>query len=93
MGGGLGGGSSNAAAALIGTNFIFKLGLSAQELMQLGEKLGADVPFFIFGKNAFASGIGEILLEDNRNIDDKYLLLFPHVLLALVKMLSAFAQC
>ena len=78
MGGGLGGGSSNAAAALIGTNFLFKLGLSAQELMLLGEKLGADVPFFIFGKNAFASGIGEILAEENNHIDDKYLLLFPH---------------
>ena len=79
LGGGLGGGSSNAAAALIGTNFLFKLGLSAQELMQLGEKLGADVPFFIFGKNAFASGIGEILLEDSKNIDNKYLLLFPQI--------------
>ena len=64
LGGGLGGGSSNAAAALIGINFLFKLGLSAEELMQLGKKLGADVPFFIFGKNAFASGIGEILQED-----------------------------
>jgi 4-diphosphocytidyl-2-C-methyl-D-erythritol kinase len=79
LGGGLGGGSSNAATALIGINFLFKLGLSAHELMQLGEKLGADVPFFIFGKNAFASGIGEILLEDNKNIDDKYLLLFPQI--------------
>ena len=79
LGGGLGGGSSNAAAALIGTNFLFKLGLSAQELMQLGEKLGADVPFFIFGKNAFASGMGEILVEEHRNIDDKYLLLFPQI--------------
>ena len=79
LGGGLGGGSSNAAAALIGTNFLFKLGLSAQELMQLGEKLGADVPFFIFGKNAFASGIGEILVEEHKHIDDKYLLLFPQI--------------
>ena len=79
LGGGLGGGSSNAAAALIGTNFIFKLGLSAQELMQLGEKLGADVPFFIFGKNAFASGTGEILIEEKKYIDDKYLLLFPQI--------------
>ncbi len=79
LGGGLGGGSSNAATALIGINFLFKLGLTSKELMQLGEKLGADVPFFIFGKNAFASGIGEILLEDNRNIDDKYLLLFPQI--------------
>ena len=79
LGGGLGGGSSNAAAALIGTNFLFKLGLSAQELMQLGEKLGADVPFFIYGKNAFASGIGEILVEERKHIDEKYLLLFPQI--------------
>ena len=79
LGGGLGGGSSNAATALIGINFLFELGLTSKELMKLGEKLGADVPFFIFGKNAFASGIGEILLEDNRNIDDKYLLLFPQI--------------
>ena len=79
LGGGLGGGSSNAATVLIGINFLFELGLTSKELMQLGEKLGADVPFFIFGKNAFASGIGEILLEDNNNIDDKYLLLFPQI--------------
>ena len=79
LGGGLGGGSSNAATALIGINFLFELGLTSKELMKLGEKLGADVPFFIFGKNAFASGIGEILLEDSKNIDNKYLLLFPQI--------------
>ena len=79
LGGGLGGGSSNAASALIGINILFELGLSAQELMKLGEKLGADVPFFIFGKNAFASGIGEVLTEDDIDIDDKYLLLFPQI--------------
>ena len=79
LGGGLGGGSSNAAAALIGINFLFKLGLPAEELMQLGKKLGADVPFFIFGKNAFASGIGEILEEDSKHLDEKYLLLFPQI--------------
>ena len=79
LGGGLGGGSSNAAAALIGTNFLFKLGLSTEELMKLGEKLGADVPFFIFGKNAFASGIGQILEEESQHLDDKYLLLFPQI--------------
>ena len=79
LGGGLGGGSSNAATALIGINFLFELGLTSKELMKLGEKLGADVPFFILGKNAFASGIGEILLKDNRNIDNKYLLLFPQI--------------
>jgi 4-diphosphocytidyl-2-C-methyl-D-erythritol kinase len=79
LGGGLGGGSSNAATTLIGINFLFELGLTSKELMKLGEKLGADVPFFIFGKNAFASGIGEILSEDSKYIDDKYLLLFPQI--------------
>ena len=79
LGGGLGGGSSNAAAALIGTNFLFKLGLSCSELMKLGKKLGADVPFFIFGKNAHASGIGEKLSEEIKHSNEKYLLLFPQV--------------
>ena len=79
LGGGLGGGSSNAATALIGINFLFELGLTSKELMQLGEKLGADVPFFIFGKNAFASGIGQILEEESQHLDDKYLLLFPQI--------------
>ena len=79
LGGGLGGGSSNAAAALIGINFLFKLGLSFSELMELGKKLGADVPFFIFGKNAHASGIGEKLSREIKHSNQKYLLLFPQV--------------
>ena len=79
LGGGLGGGSSNAAAALIGINFLFKLGLSFSELMKLGKKLGADVPFFIFGKNAHASGIGEKLSREIKHSNQKYLLLFPQV--------------
>tara|TARA_B100001063_G_C16746800_1_gene548002 strand:- start:57 stop:890 length:834 start_codon:yes stop_codon:yes gene_type:complete len=79
LGGGLGGGSSNAAAVLIGVNFLFKLGLSKHELMQIGKKLGADVPFFIFGKNAHATGIGEKLIEEKELIQMKYLLLFPQI--------------
>ena len=58
---GLGGGSSNAAATLIGVNQLFELGLSNEELMETGKEIGADVPFFIFGKSARATGIGEIL--------------------------------
>ena len=58
---GLGGGSSNAAATLMGVNQLFGLGLSAEKLMGIGKKIGADVPFFIFGKSARATGIGEIL--------------------------------
>jgi len=61
MGGGLGGGSSDAATTLMALNHLWKVGLTRQELMSLGLRLGADVPFFIFGRNAFAEGIGEQL--------------------------------
>jgi 4-diphosphocytidyl-2-C-methyl-D-erythritol kinase len=63
VGAGLGGGSSNAATTLIALNEIYKTRLTKRELMQIGETLGADVPFFIFGKTAWASGRGEILEE------------------------------
>lgn len=59
MGGGLGGGSSDAATTLMALNHLWRTGLTRQELMDLGLQLGADVPFFIFGQNAFAEGIGE----------------------------------
>lgn len=61
MGGGLGGGSSDAATTLIALNHLWECGLKRAELMQLGLQLGADVPFFLFGSNAFAEGIGEKL--------------------------------
>lgn len=62
MGGGLGGGSSDAATTLIALNHLWQTGLSRSELMSLGLQLGADVPFFIFGQNAFAEGVGETLV-------------------------------
>lgn len=62
MGGGLGGGSSDAATALIALNHLWETGLTRAELMALGLQLGADVPFFLFGQNAFAEGIGEALM-------------------------------
>lgn len=58
---GLGGGSSNAATVLIGLNKMFKTKLSKQELCKIAAKIGADVPFFIFGKTALVSGVGEIV--------------------------------
>ncbi|SNS20581.1 4-diphosphocytidyl-2-C-methyl-D-erythritol kinase [Noviherbaspirillum humi] len=61
MGGGLGGGSSDAATTLMALNHLWQTGFSRQELMALGLQLGADVPFFIFGRNAFAEGVGEEL--------------------------------
>ena len=59
MGGGLGGGSSDAASTLIALNHIWGLQLSVAELAELGLQLGADVPVFIHGKATFAQGVGE----------------------------------
>jgi len=61
MGGGLGGGSSDAATTLLALNRLWSLDLSRERLMQLGLTLGADVPVFVFGENAFAEGVGEQL--------------------------------
>jgi 4-diphosphocytidyl-2-C-methyl-D-erythritol kinase len=61
MGGGLGGGSSDAATALIALNGLWKTGLPREALIELGARLGADVPFFVFGRSAWAEGIGERL--------------------------------
>ncbi|WP_206954600.1 4-(cytidine 5'-diphospho)-2-C-methyl-D-erythritol kinase [Trinickia acidisoli] len=61
MGAGLGGGSSDAATTLLALNRLWKLGLSRGVLETLALRLGADVPFFVFGKNAFAEGVGEAL--------------------------------
>lgn len=58
---GLGGGSSDAASVLMGMNELLKLGLTDQKLMEIGCKLGADVPFFIFKSTALAEGVGEKL--------------------------------
>lgn len=61
MGGGLGGGSSDAATTLLALNRLWGLNWNRRRLLKLGLRLGADVPVFIFGKNAFAEGVGEQL--------------------------------
>lgn len=58
---GLGGGSSDAATTLIALNRLWSTNLTQIDLMKIGSKLGADIPFFIFGQSAFANGIGDIL--------------------------------
>jgi 4-diphosphocytidyl-2-C-methyl-D-erythritol kinase len=61
IGAGMGGGSSDAATTLHGLNLLWNLGLSHQELAQIGLTLGADVPVFVAGQTCWAEGIGEIL--------------------------------
>jgi 4-diphosphocytidyl-2-C-methyl-D-erythritol kinase len=74
MGGGLGGGSSDAATILLALNQLWQLNLSRIQLMQIGLKLGADIPFFIFGETAWAEGIGEQLSAVNlpKSFEDQY---------------------
>ena len=78
IGGGLGGGSSDAATVLLALNQLWHLKLSRAELLSLGLKLGADVPFFIYGKNAWAEGIGDQLQSISLN-DAYYVVLTPEV--------------
>ena len=64
-GAGMGGGSSDAATTLMGLNQLWNLGLTTQELIEIAPKLGADVPFFLLGTNAWVEGIGEKLTPIN----------------------------
>ncbi len=88
MGGGLGGGSSDAATVLLALNHLWQTRLSREHLQLLGLQLGADVPVFIFGRNAFAEGIGEIL----QPVDLKpawYVVLQPPVMVSTPLVFSA----
>ena len=77
IGGGVGGGSSNAATTLLVLNELWKLYFNPSILLELAEKLGADVPFFVLGENAFGEGIGTTLTPFY--IKPKwYVVLIPH---------------
>ncbi|MDQ5887116.1 MAG: 4-diphosphocytidyl-2-C-methyl-D-erythritol kinase [Pseudomonadota bacterium] len=88
MGGGLGGGSSDAATTLIALNRMWQLGLSRERLQQLGLSLGADVPVFVFGRNAFAEGVGEALTHVNVP-SPWYVVLMPQVEVPTAKIFAA----
>ncbi len=88
MGGGLGGGSSDAATTLIVLNRLWHTGLSRDRLQQLALKLGADVPVFVFGKNAFAEGIGE-RLQALRLPPAWYLILVPELAVSTAEIFSS----
>lgn len=76
LGGGLGGGSSNAATTLLALNKLWNCELNLQQLAAIGLKLGADVPVFIYGQTSWAEGIGEILTP-LAQIESWYLVLTP----------------
>ena len=76
MGAGLGGGSSNAATTLVVVNQLWQCGLNIEQLAELGVQLGADVPIFVHGKNAWAEGIGERLTWINL-AQKQYIVLKP----------------
>ncbi|MEL0611019.1 4-(cytidine 5'-diphospho)-2-C-methyl-D-erythritol kinase [Vibrio echinoideorum] len=87
MGGGIGGGSSNAATVLVALNHLWQLKLSDDQLAEIGLKLGADVPVFVRGHAAFAEGVGEQLLLANP--DEKwYLVVKPQVSIATVDIFT-----
>jgi len=78
MGGGLGGGSSDAATVLLALNHLWQTGLGRPELEALGLSLGADVPVFIHGHNTFAEGVGEAFTDVDLPAES-YLVLHPAV--------------
>jgi 4-diphosphocytidyl-2-C-methyl-D-erythritol kinase len=88
LGGGLGGGSSDAATVLIVLNHLWQTGLSRAELMRIGMELGADVPFFVFGESAFAEGIGDELTPVSLE-PAWYVVLVPGVAVATSEIFAA----
>ncbi|EGQ8399664.1 TPA: 4-(cytidine 5'-diphospho)-2-C-methyl-D-erythritol kinase [Vibrio parahaemolyticus] len=81
MGGGIGGGSSNAATTLVALNYLWQLNLTDDELAEIGLKLGADVPVFVRGFSAFAEGVGEKLSPATPE-EKWYLVVRPNVSIA-----------
>ncbi|WP_181136702.1 4-(cytidine 5'-diphospho)-2-C-methyl-D-erythritol kinase [Vibrio hyugaensis] len=87
MGGGIGGGSSNAATALVALNYLWQTNLNDGELAEIGLALGADVPVFVRGFAAFAEGVGEKLSPAHP--DEKwYLVVRPNVSIATVDIFT-----
>ena len=88
VGGGLGGGSSDAAACLLALNRLWELDLSLDQLAGIGLELGADVPVFVRGRAAWASGIGEVLqaIELEQPI---YLVIDPKVAVSTAQIFAA----
>ncbi len=87
MGGGIGGGSSNAASVLVALNYLWQTNVPVGELAELGLKLGADVPVFVRGSAAFAEGVGE-RLEPTEPQEKWYLVVKPSVSISTVDIFT-----
>jgi len=87
MGGGLGGGSSDAATTLVVLNHLWQLGQSQEQLMALGVSLGADVPIFIYGHTAWAEGVGDKLTSVDVP-EAWYVVICPQVSIATAELFS-----
>ncbi len=88
IGGGLGGGSSDAATCLLALNHLWGLGLTLAQLAEIGLELGADVPVFVLGRAAWAEGIGEVL--EAVDIDEPvYLLIDPGITVSTAQIFAA----
>ncbi len=88
MGGGLGGGSSDAATTLVALNHLWKAGLSVEELAELGLELGADVPVFIRGHAAWGEGVGERLQPLDELPEPWYVVIAPPVHVATAQLFA-----
>ena len=88
LGGGLGGGSSDAATTLVALNRLWRTGLSRSALAQLGLQLGADVPVFVHGHAAWAEGVGEVL-SDVEITEPWYVVIHPGVHVATAALFAA----
>ncbi len=87
MGGGIGGGSSDAATTLLGLNHLWQLDCSEDQLAELGLSLGADVPVFVRGHAAFAEGVGEKLTPVDPE-EPWYVVLVPQVFVSTAEIFS-----
>ncbi|MDP2574166.1 4-(cytidine 5'-diphospho)-2-C-methyl-D-erythritol kinase [Vibrio penaeicida] len=87
MGGGIGGGSSNAATTLVALNYLWQTNLSDNELAEIGLALGADVPVFVRGHAAFAEGVGEEIYSAEPE-EKVYLVVRPNVSIATADIFS-----
>ncbi|MGE6994546.1 4-(cytidine 5'-diphospho)-2-C-methyl-D-erythritol kinase [Pseudomonas sp. NPDC047961] len=87
MGGGIGGGSSDAAATLLGLDHLWQTHLGEDTLAEIGLALGADVPVFVRGRAAFAEGVGERLQPVELN-EPWYLVIAPQVSVSTAEIFS-----